>query len=218
MITGEVKISPDNENKRLEGLTDHQLLLSSLDKNYYAFAELVRRYEGRIYRLGLKMLHSPDDAEDLLQKTFLSVFENMHRFRGESKVSTWIFRIATNHALMKLRKEKREKNDQSLDAPISTGQDLVYPQLVDEDACVPEIFEKQEMLKALEEAVVSLPDIYRLVFILRDIEGFSNKEVAQMLNLSVPAVKSRILRARLHLRDHLNQMQKGGDELEKSQG
>ena len=205
MITGEKKLSQRQENRKLEELNDYQLLQSSLDKNYNAFAQLVHRYEGRIYRLGLKMLHSPDDAEDLLQKTFLSVFENMGRFRGDSKVSTWIFRIATNHALMKLRKEKKAKNDQSLDAPISTGGDLVYPQLADEDAMVPDIYETKEMLDAIEEAVSELPDIYRLVFFLRDIEGFSNKDVAKMLNLSVPAVKSRTLRARLHLREHLRQ-------------
>jgi len=199
--------------KHLSELTDEELLGLSLKKNYDAFEEIVRRYEGRVYRLGLKILHSPEDAEDLLQKTFLNVFENMENFRGDSKFSTWLFRIATNNALMKLRKEKGKKTD-SLDTPIDVGEGEILPQIVDGKTNVPVIYEKKEFLKYLEQAVSELPEIYRLVFILRDVEGFSNKEVAKMLDLSVPAVKSRILRARLYLRDKLKKYGKGVDPVE----
>lgn len=192
-------------------LSDEELLELSRKKNYQAFEELMKRYEGRIYRLGLKMLHSSQDAEDILQKTFLSVFENMDRFRGDSKFSTWIFRIATNHALMRLRREKSQPV-RSLDAPISLEQDIVLPQLVDEDADISQFYEKKEFMSLLEQAVMELPYIYRLVFILRDLEGFSNGEVAEMLNLSIPAVKSRVLRARLHLRERLSEKLEGGKE------
>jgi RNA polymerase sigma-70 factor, ECF subfamily len=186
----------------LKATSDEKLFELSLQNDYQAFEELVKRYEDRIYRLGLKMLRSPEDAEDLLQKTFLSVFEKMNQFRGESSVSTWIFRIATNHALMKLRKDKG-KNIDSLDAPVCLEQENLVPQIPAENTDVVELYERKELLEKLEQALQQLPDIYRLVFILRDVEGFSNKEVAKMLNLSVPAVKSRILRARLHLKDYL---------------
>lgn len=202
MTTEDKTLTEQIENLNLEELDDEKLLQFSVDRHYRAFEELVRRYESRIYRLGLKMLHSPHDAEDLLQKTFLSVFENMHRFRGQSKVSTWIFRIATNHALMKLRSEKA-RPVHSLDAPVDSGMDMVYPQLVDENAKVADSFEKREFFEKVEEAVARMPYNYRIVFILRDLEGFSNSDVAQMLNLTIPAVKSRVLRARLFLREKL---------------
>jgi RNA polymerase sigma-70 factor, ECF subfamily len=195
-----------------KNLSDEELFELSLQNNYEAFEHLVKRYEDRIYRLGLKMLRSPEDAEGLLQKTFLSVFEKMNQFRGESSVSTWIFRIATNHALMKLRKEKG-KNIDSLDAPVCFEENDLLPQIPDESTDVVQYYERKELLEKLEHALQQLPEIYRLVFLLRDVEGFSNKEVAKMLNLSVPAVKSRILRARLYLKDYLmdNQMKEVGE-------
>ena len=200
------------ESSILEKLTDEELLELSVKKNYEAFEELVRRYESRVYGLGLKMLRSPHDAEDMLQKTFLSVFENMDKFRGESKVSSWIFRIATNHALMKLRKEKGKKVD-SLDAPKEFGHESFENQLPDLDTDISRIYESKEFMGLLEQAISEMPEIYRLVFILRDIEGFSNKEVADMLNLGVPAIKSRVLRARLFLREKLGEMsERGGKE------
>lgn len=201
------------DQKNLPDLSDYELLKLSREKNYEAFEELVKRYEGRVYRLGMKMLHSQEDAEDLLQKTFLSVFENMESFRGDSKFSTWLFRIATNHALMKLRKEKGKKTD-SLDAPLETKDGNILPQIADGKTNIPGIYEKKEFLQYLEQAVSELPEIYRLVFFLRDIEGFSNKEVAGMLDISVPAVKSRILRARLSLRDKLEKYGKGVEPIE----
>lgn len=189
-------------------LSDEELIQQSRQRNYEAFEELVKRYEGRIYRLALKMLKSPDDAEDILQKTFLSVFENLDSFRGEAKVSTWIFRIAANHALMKLRKEKGITVD-SLDAPPDTGEINLYSRIADENSNIHKLYEKKEFVRHLEQALSELPEIYRLVFILRDVEGFSNNETAQMLGLSVPAVKSRLLRARLYLREKLEHIGTG---------
>lgn len=197
------------DNLSLDKLTDEELLELSVKKNFEAFEELVRRYENRVYGLGMKMLRSPHDAEDILQKTFLSVFENMDRFRGDSKVSSWIFRIATNHALMKLRKEKGRKID-SLDAPIEVGNESFESQLPDLKTDISRIYETKEFMSLLEQAIWEMPEIYRLVFTLRDIEGFSNKEVADMLNLGVPAVKSRVLRARLFLREKLEKLSERG--------
>ncbi len=195
--------------KTYSQLSDEELVDLSLQRDYSAFEELVKRYEGRIYRLGLKMLKSPYDAEDLLQKTFLSVFENLPKFRKDSKFSTWVFRIATNHALMKLRKESK-KMVSSLNEPIHIGDEELDRQVADFECDVSQSYEIKELMEKLEKSIAELPDIYRLVFILRDVEGFSNKEVAKMLNLSVPAVKSRILRARLFLRDKLSDKGRGG--------
>jgi len=186
--------------------TDEELFELSKKHDYLAFDEIVKRYEGRIYRLGLKMLRSPQDAEDLLQKTFLSVFENMNKFRGDSSLSTWIFRIATNHALMKLRSDKSKPVDY-LDTPVHLGQETVDPQVIDMHVDISELYEKKELMERLEAALSDLPEMYRLVFILRDVEGFSNRDVAKMLDISVPAVKSRILRARMFLKEKLSDTQ-----------
>lgn len=216
MLTRQNSENKISEKKRetpvVQKLSDEDLLQNSIDGNFQAFEELVKRYEGRIYRLGLKFLRSAQDAEDLLQKTFLSIFEKMHQFRGDSKVSTWIYRIATNHALMKLRQDKTKSTD-SLDAPIKINHENLALQLVDGKADVSESFQRKILLSKLEEAISELPDIYRLVFILRDVEGFSNQEVAKMLNLTIPAVKSRILRARLFLREKLSNIQAEEDKI-----
>jgi RNA polymerase sigma-70 factor (ECF subfamily) len=194
--------------QNLSKFCDEELLQLSRNRDYSAFEELVRRYEGRIYRLGLKMLKSPDDAEDILQKTFLSVFENLDSFRGESKFSTWVFRIAANHALMKLRREKGITID-SLDAPPSPGEIGLSSRIADENCNIHKQFERKEFAEHLGQALSELPEIYRLVFMLRDVEGFSNKETAQMLGIGVPAVKSRLLRARLFLREKLTKIGTG---------
>lgn len=206
----------DNKAETLPPLveaSDEELLQLSKEQNFDAFEELVKRYEGRIYRLCLRILRSPEDAEDILQKTFLSVFENMGSFRGESKFSTWIFRIATNHALMKLRKEKGRELT-SIDAPIEFNENERPLQIANFSPDAYKWYEKKEFYRLLDQAVSELPEIYRLVFILRDVEGFSNLETAKMLNLSVPAVKSRALRARLYLRDKLEKHLKGVEKNE----
>ena len=167
------------------------------------FARLVDAYSAPIYRLGLKMLGNPQDAEDVLQNTFLNALTHLADFEGRSSLSTWLYRIASNEALMLLR---RKKNTVNLDD--------FHPEDVEETP-LPEVFvdwsalPENELLsgeskKALDAAVRHLPESMRMVFLLRDIEGISIKETAEILNLTETNVKTRLLRARMFLREQLS--------------
>jgi RNA polymerase sigma-70 factor (ECF subfamily) len=198
----------------MQDLPDEVLVAKSQEGDKAAFGELVRRYQGRIYNLALRMVKDPQEAEDVLQKSFLSAYQNIKRFRGEAKFHTWLFRIASNFALMKLRKDRDEKV-LFLDEPISLKNGDISRDILDWSNNPAEIYEKEELRRILEKAVAELPDAYRIVFWLRDVEGLSNHDVAKMLNLSLPAVKSRLLRARLKMRDFIAPYFKGGEDREK---
>jgi RNA polymerase sigma-70 factor (ECF subfamily) len=165
------------------------------------FARLVETASGPIYRLALKMLGNPQDAEDALQTTFLKVYQHLGEFEGRSSLSTWLYRIAANEALMLLRKRLPE-------VPISEeGSDEVeYPaEELTDWCCLPEEeYLSSEARAALDQAIQRLPEILRIVFVLRDIEDLSIQETAAALGLSEAAVKTRLLRARLRLRDDLS--------------
>jgi RNA polymerase sigma-70 factor (ECF subfamily) len=162
----------------------------------------VNRHNARIYSLLYRLVRSREDAEDLLQRTFLSAFENLSSFREEASFRTWITRIATNFALMKFRKEGKIRVV-SLDDPQSyTEEGVPLPKEIGDWSVNPGlILERKELIEILEGAIAMLPPIYRYVFLLRDMEGLSNKEVAEIMELSVSAVKSRLMRARLFLRE-----------------
>jgi RNA polymerase sigma-70 factor (ECF subfamily) len=178
------------------------LLEQARDGNPAAFSELVRRYEGKIFRLAQHITQNREDAEDVLQETFLKAYEHLDQFQGNSKFYTWIVRIAVNQALMKLRKRKTDKTV-SMDETLDTGEDTVAREIATWDPNPEQRYSQQEMRKILEEAVDSLSPPYRAVFVLRDIDELSTEETAEALDLSIPAVKSRLLRARLQLRDKL---------------
>jgi len=167
-----------------------------------AFGELLRRYEGKIFRLALHITQNREDAEDVLQETFLKAYEHLDQFQGQSKFYTWIVRIAVNQALMKLRKRKSDRSV-SLDETIDTGEDTVAREIAAWDENPEERYSREELNHILSDAVENLAPIYRAVFVLRDIDDLSTEETAEALNLSIPAVKSRLLRARLQLRDKL---------------
>jgi len=165
------------------------------------FARLVDAASGPIYRLALKMLGDPQDAEDALQTTFLKVYQHLGEFEGRSSLSTWLYRIAANEALMLLRRRHPQ-----LSLSDDGDDDLEYPaaQLTDW-CCLPEEeFVSAEARTALDRAIQRLPEILRIVFVLRDIEDLSIQETAEALGLSEAAVKTRLLRARLRLRDDLS--------------
>ncbi len=166
-----------------------------------AFSELVNLYSERIYNLGLRILKNPDDAADILQETFVAVYEKINTFDGRSNFFTWLYRIATNFALMKLRKERRKVlTDQDMegqfdspdDMPIQEWKDLPLQDMLSE-----------EFRRHLDEAVDQLSDIYRSVFVLRDLENLSIKETSQILGISESNVKIRLKRARVFLREKL---------------
>jgi RNA polymerase sigma-70 factor, ECF subfamily len=191
---------------------DSAVVLQAREGDRKAFAELVRRYENKIFRLGLHITQNREDAEDVLQETFLKAYEHLDQFQGNSKFYTWIVRIAVNQALMKLRKRKSDKSV-SLDESIDTGEDTVAREIAAWEESPEQRYSREEIGKILSSAVDSLTDPYRAVFVLRDIEDLSTEETAEALGLSIPAVKSRLLRARLQLRDKLTRFfKRTGDE------
>ncbi|MCI0454070.1 MAG: sigma-70 family RNA polymerase sigma factor [Candidatus Dadabacteria bacterium] len=175
------------------------------DRKEEAFNEIVNRYADKVFRLALRITHNPHDAEEVLQEVFLSM-EKLGTFREESKFSTWLYRVAINAGYMHLRNERKYKNNVSLesDMPYSDNGVLEGTELNDLSNRPDELFLTHEGMETIETAVNQLPLPYRIVFHLRDVEGLTNQEVAKSLGLSLPAVKSRILRARLFLRDRLS--------------
>lgn len=170
------------------------------------FARLVDAYSSPIYRLGWRMLGNPQDAEDVLQSTFLNALTHLSEFEGRSSLSTWLYRIAANEALMLIRKKKPEINLERSEDPEAGGNDenLLPTQFLDWSALPEEELLSGEGKKILDQAIQDLPESMRIVFLLRDIEGLSIKETADGLNLTETNVKTRLLRARLFLREQLS--------------
>src|ERR1700676_1080693 len=167
-----------------------------------AFEELVNRYERKIFRLGMNITQNKEDAEDVMQEAFLKSFKNLDRFEGDSRFYTWLVRIAVNEALMKLR--KRRPNQVSLDEPLTNDEDSVFREIEDWGPSPEQRFAQTELNTILNEVIGELDPIFRVVFLLRDVEGVATEETAQILGISVAAVKSRLLRGRLKLRQKLN--------------
>ncbi len=169
-----------------------------------AFEELMRRTQDKIYNLGIKFFGNKDDAADLLQETYIKAYESLPSFEGRSSFSTWLYRIATNFALMKLRKEKIKKVsiEELKELTDGTKNSIDFYDWSEN----PYLHYKNEELKEiLNEAINSLPPKYKTIFILHDIEGLSIQEVAKILSLSVPTIKTRIHRSRLYLREKLSE-------------
>ena len=194
------------------GIDEATLVVQARDGDDKAFAELVRRSEGKIFRLAQHVTQNREDAEDVLQETFMKAYEHLDQFKGDSKFYTWIVRIAVNQALMKLRRRKTDKSV-SLDETIDTGEDTLVREIAAWDEDPEQRFSRDELGTILDSAIQSLEPPYRSVFVLRDIEELSTEETADALNLSVPAVKSRLLRARLQLREKLTRyFKRKGDD------
>ncbi|MEA2007587.1 MAG: sigma-70 family RNA polymerase sigma factor [Chloroflexota bacterium] len=169
------------------------------------FARVVDAYSKMIYRLGLKMLHNPQDAEDILQETFIKAYKNFKDFKGNSKVSTWLYSIASNEALMLLRKRKKLKFSLATTLSNSENENQEISSSIDW-CCLPE----KELMSAeavdyLDQAVDQLSEANRAVFLLRDVEDLSTFETAEVLGISESAVKTRLSRGRLHLRELLSE-------------
>lgn len=171
--------------------------------DFAAFEELVGRLQPRVYGLALRILGETHDAEDVTQQTFLSLVEHLGEFRGESAVAGWVLRIAANHALKLLRK-RRGLPTVSLPETDEGYADLPHPQYIapwrDDPAALAGRHETRELI---DRALAELDDKHRAVFVLRDVEGFSVKETADLLGISEANVKVRLLRARLALRERL---------------
>jgi RNA polymerase sigma-70 factor (ECF subfamily) len=167
------------------------------------FSRLVDAYSSKIYHLALKMLNQQEDAEDVLQETFLKAYRGLKSFDGRAKLSTWLFRIGTNEALMVLRRKHPEFV--SIDEPVETEEGEQEPVQIVDWCCLPENeLLSGESRERLDEAIQKLPQSLRVVFLLRDINDLSTHETAEVLGLSDTAVKTRLSRARLRLREELS--------------
>jgi RNA polymerase sigma-70 factor (ECF subfamily) len=177
-----------------------------------AFSDLVTHYDRRVFRMAKQITQNDDDAEDVLQDTFLKAYSHLADFQGNSKFYTWLVRIAVNEALMKLRKRRTDRTT-PLDDPIDTGEDEVVREIAVWGENPEQQYSREELANILDDAIQSLKPSYRTVFILRDIEELSIEETAETLQLSISAVKSRLLRARLQLRERLTRLfKKKGDD------
>jgi RNA polymerase sigma-70 factor, ECF subfamily len=174
-----------------------------------AFETLVGRYERKIFRLAQNITQNKEDAEDVMQEAFLKSYQHLDEFQGNSRFYTWLVRIAVNQALMKLR--KRRPNQVSLDEDVDTGEDTIPREVEDWGPSPEDRYEQSELGDILSTTIAELEPPFRIVFQLRDIEELSTEETAEALGLSVPAVKSRLLRARLKLRQRLNRYFKRSD-------
>jgi len=169
-----------------------------------AYAQLVEENASKIYQLALRMMGNEADAEDVLQETFLSAFKSIDKFEERSSLSTWLYRIASNAALMRLR--RKEPDQISVDEPLERDDGELIPRQFFDFCCLPEEdLLRDEARAEMKRAVEELPPTLRSVFVLRDIEGLSTEETANALDLSISAVKSRLMRARLKLRERLSQ-------------
>jgi len=178
-----------------------------------AFTELISHYERRIFRLAKHITQSDEDAEDVLQESFMKAYSNLEGFQGNSKFYTWLVRISVNEALMKLRKRKTDRSV-SLDEELDTGEDTVVREIAVWEETPEQKYSQEEMRGILDQAIGSLEPIYRVVFQLRDVEELTTEETADALGITIPAVKSRLLRARLQLREKLTRFfQKKGDDV-----
>lgn len=188
----------DNPNRDDEA----ELVVQARSGAPAAIERLVERYERRLFRLAQNILSNHEDAEEVVQNAFLKAFQKLAAFRGDSRFYTWLVRIAVNEALMKIR--RRHCREVSIDAP-SEAEDQLIPRELEDWAPNPEERHSQEELRGILAATISKLDPgYRIVFQLRDIEGFSTEDTARTLDLSVPAVKTRLRRARLWLRSSLD--------------
>lgn len=185
--------------------TEKELLRQAKGGDYFAFQQLVVRLQPRVYGLAYRILGQAQDAEDVTQQTFLALIEHIADFREESSLATWVLRIATNHALKILRKKRTVKMVAMSDMGSEEGYgDVPHPEFIAPwSRTAEEIAQDAEVQAELEKGLDGLDEKYRLVFVLRDIEGLSVRETAEALGLTESSVKVRLLRARLALRELL---------------
>ncbi len=185
-------------------MLDESALIESLKRcEPDSFTRLFETYSDRIYRLSIRFLNDEGEAEEVVQDTFLTICEKIDTFAGRSKLGTWIYRIAANHSLMRLR--ARKPIGPSLDDESSDDGAAIMPSLFNDWSQAPEsIGDTTESIAEMERAIAALPDALRTAFVLRDLEELSTEEAAETLGISPGALKVRLHRARLLLREHLS--------------
>jgi len=199
------------ENKVGEPPSEETILVDAARSgDIGAFESLVRRYDRNVFRIAQHITQNREDAEDVVQDAFLKAYQNLGQFQGQSKFYTWLVRIAVNEALMRLRRRRPERMV-SIDEDVKTEEDSMPREIADWSPNPEQQYTQAELKDILGKTIQGLPPSFRTVFVLRDVEGLSTEETASALELSVPAVKSRLLRARLQLRERLNKYFKRRD-------
>ena len=193
-----------NQNRKIIKDNDFDLIQAINSGQTEKFHDLVKRYEQKLYNFSLRMCRNPSDAEDMVQDTFLNVFKYLKNFRYETKFKNWLYKVAASTCIKKRRKSKFAPDKElSLDEFLPNDE-AEKPEHVPEWALLPlDKLLNEELASVINRTIISIPKKYRVVIVLRDIEGFSTAETAQILNLSPANVKVRLHRARLYLRDKL---------------
>jgi RNA polymerase sigma-70 factor, ECF subfamily len=189
------------KNSPIIPVSETELVAQAVQGDRRALTEIVEKNEKMVYNTALRLLSSREEAECVLQETFLKVLQALPEFKGQSSLSTWIFRIATNFALMRLRSRKKEPDVLKEESRVSQDALAAFNRSVGNNPL--EAAMNSELRRAMETVIAELPDKFRSVFVLKDMEGFSLKEIAEMLDISVAAVKTNLHRARLFLRNRL---------------
>jgi RNA polymerase sigma-70 factor (ECF subfamily) len=183
---------------------DEELIQAATRGDKAAFSALVKRYEDTVYRFSFKVCRDKEKAEEALQDTFINVYRKLHQFDRKSRFSTWLYRIVTNNCLMKRRQRKSDITLESLDDPPNTHNGRFAERIPRWEETPVDVLMNKEFRLLLDEAILKLPMEYRIVFVLRDMEGKANEETASILNISGEATKSRLRRARAFLRQQLS--------------
>ena len=183
---------------------DLDLVHASKDGDVAAFEQLVKRYDRKLFRIAQHVTHNREDSEDAVQEAFLKAFQHLGEFREDSKFSTWLIRITLNQSLMKLRKQRRAIREVSLNEDCQVDGDMIPLEVTDWSPDPEQLYRASELRDILTKTLRELRSILRTVFVLQDLEGLSTDQTAEVLNLSHAAVKSRLWRARLQLRERLN--------------
>ncbi|MGI6225535.1 MAG: RNA polymerase sigma factor [Peptococcales bacterium] len=184
-------------------LLEEELITRSQNGDIDAFEELVAKYERKVYAIAYRFMGNPEDASDLTQEAFFKAYQSLKGFRQEASFATWIARIVSNVCKDQLRKAKRTSQT-SLDEEVWLEEGTVQKQLKDDGPTPEEHFERKELKNYLQGLIDNLNPEYKMVVVLRDIQGYSYEEIAQMLDCSLGTVKSRLNRARKALRDQIN--------------
>ena len=186
--------------------TDEELVERARNKDFGAFEQLLDRYEDKIFRLAYRFVRNESEAKEVLQDTFLSIWRKLDTFKGDAQFGSWLYRVAANTALMRLRAQRRHPEVSTEELPVgyldNYGQ---LPPAGENWAKRPDDeLQSDELRRHIQAAVDALPEIYRTVFLLRDVEGLSTEETGEILSISVPTVKTRLHRARIALRDTIS--------------
>lgn len=191
-------------------VSDEALVERAKVKDFDAFEELVARYEDKVYRLAFRFVRNDTDAQEIVQETFLSLWRKIDGFKGDSQFSSWLYRVTANAALMRLRSQRRhpEVSTEELEPGTLDRVEQIFGQAGGGDNWArrpDEELQSDELRNYIQKAVDELPELYRAVFLLRDVEGLSTEDTAEALGVTVPTVKTRLHRARIALRQSIGE-------------